>query len=155
MRIFDASSDDVNFLIDVDIKSYQYPLTHKQMVKISQGKNYAISLATEGDLVIGYLIWQHSKVAKLLRLGVKPAYRRLGTGTLLLTLFELDAIQQGFLVCETTVPEINCFPGHPDDVSLWLRHRGYKAVETKHNYTCMYGEKIDGIRFQKTFAPPK
>lgn len=155
MNITPASKEDINLVIDLDLKSYQYPLTHKQLAKISSTGEYYVSLAMQKRKAVGFFIWKAQRTsAKLLRLGVTPLARKQGVGTLLLYTFELDALLLGYTTCTTTIPEINCFPGHPDDVSMWLKHRGYLATSIKHGYTKMYGEKVDGIKFTKVFASP-
>jgi len=144
---------DVNYVRDIDLKSYQYPWDYDQWKVVGESKTHHWCVAIKEAQPIGFAVWEDSPkgyadAVKLLRLGVKPAYRGLGAGMQLLD-YVLDyAEDSSFKRFLTIVPEIYCLPGHPDDVSEWLLHRGLHAVPPivkEHAY--MYGEWVDGFIF--------
>lgn len=142
-----AQARDINYLIDIDIKSYHFPWSVNKWRKFAENKVCSILLATIKAEPIAVCAWRKSgKVAEILRLGTKPAYRGLGAASLLLNVMESPELQEVTMI----VPEINCFPGHPDDVSAWLLLRGYQAtvpILKKHFH--MYGKQYDGFKFVK------
>jgi GNAT superfamily N-acetyltransferase len=140
-----AQARDINYLIDIDIKSYHFPWSVGQWRKFAGGKMCSILLATIKAEPVAVCAWKKSgKDAEILRLATKPAYRGLGAASLLLYTVESTKLQKVSII----IPEINCFPGQPDDISAWLLSRGYQAtVPILKDYFHMYGKHYDGFKF--------
>jgi len=140
---------EVNLVKDLDLKSYHYPWGTEEWKK-TVGKDPAKwCIAFLKSKPSGFAIWRDTESeVDLLRIGVRPDSRKCGVGTELLWHVVKYARMHGMSRVVLTVPEINCFPGHPDDVSEWLLHRGFRAtppIVKEHTY--MYGQWVDGFRF--------
>lgn len=76
-------------------------------------------------------------------------YRRQGLGTLLYQAVVSDAKKRGAVGIRTTIPDIHCQPGDPDDSSVFANKVGLKATgEIKKEYMTMYGRAVDGYVFE-------
>jgi len=146
-----ALGNDINFLIDIDLKSYDYPWLVDKWRSLALNSVCTVTLATMNMGPVGFVAWKKKiadKEAEILRLAVKPAYRNNGAGSLLLGSVEVDANENGIQKITLIVPEIHCFPNHKNDVSQWLLARGYQAIKPIFkNYFDMYGSKVDGFKF--------
>lgn len=150
-----AQVRDVHSLVDIDLKSYDYPWTIDKWRKLAADSTCDILLASLKAEPIGVCVWQKKpakKEGELLRLAVKPAYRNLGVGSLLLCTVELEAKDNDLESMVIIVPEIKCFSGHPDDVSQWLLDHKYRAVTPiLKDHFSMYGSRCDGFKFMHVF----
>lgn len=146
-----ALGNDVNFLIDIDLKCYDYPWSVDEWRLLALNPACSVTLATINMEPVGFVAWGKviaKKEAEILRLAVKPAYRNSGVGSLLLGSIEIEANEYGMQKIVLIVPEIHCFPNHRNDVSQWLLTRGYKATKPiLKNHFDMYGSKVDGFKF--------
>jgi len=146
----EARFTDINNLVDIDIKSYAYPWSLKQWRAVAVNPECHMTVATIKEEPIAVCAWQKNfeNEAEILKLATKPAYRGRTIGTLLLHSVSLVAIEQGLKKVIIIVPEIKCFPGHIDDVSVWLLKRMFVAVKPilKNHFT-MYGQPCDGYKF--------
>lgn len=140
---------EVNLVKDLDLKSYDYPWEREkwsEMVGENPGK---WCLATIAGKAVGFAIWRmEPDEAVLLRLGVRPDNRKKGVGAALLERVVKYARSSGAKRVSLLVPEIHCFPGHPDDVSQWLLNRKFRSggsIVREHAF--MYGQWVDGFRF--------
>jgi GNAT superfamily N-acetyltransferase len=109
---------------------------------------------------VGFAIWRDAPdEVTLEKIGVRPDSRNRGTGTKLLWHVVRQARNIGATQVTLLVPEINCFPGHPDDVSQWLLGRRFRTkAPIVKNYAFMYGQWVDGFQFvrpiEKGFNEP-
>jgi GNAT superfamily N-acetyltransferase len=148
-----AQARDLHPLVDIDLKSYDYPWSVDKWRKFVTDPTCMILLASFKVEPVGMCIWQKKlaiKEAEILRIATKPAYRGKGAGIFLLHGVETGAKEHGLEKVTVIVPEIKCFPGYPDDVSQWLLNRGYKAITPilkDHFY--MFGGRCDGFKFVK------
>lgn len=146
-----AQTRDIHFLADIDLKSYDYPWTIDKWRKIAANPTCVIPLASIKVEPVSVCVWQKKpaiKEAEILRFATKPAYRNYGIGSLLLHTIEAAAREIELQEITIVVPEIKCFPGHPDDVSQWLLKHGYRAVTPiLKDYFYMYGNHCDGFKF--------
>ena len=147
---------DANYVKNIDLKSYPYPWTKDEWRQAlgEDGCKWCVFLLEAQP--IGFGVWkEHDETSdiEILRLCIKPTERRAGYGTRLLAWIEEESKKIGFGGAYMVIPEINCFPGHPDDVSEWLRLQGY-AAETPilKDYRRMYGSLVDGFRFAKVIG---
>lgn len=146
-----AQLSDMHSLVDIDIKGYDYPWPLERWRDLTEDPTCVIMLAILQVEPVGACVWQKKPAVKegeILRLTTKPAYRERGIGSFLLQTVESEARENGLQEMVIIVPELKCFPGHPDDVSQWLLERGYRAVKPiLTNHFCMYGNKCDGFKF--------
>lgn len=145
-----AQTRDINYLVDIDIKSYHFPWSVDKWRKFTVDKTCAILLASVKAEPMAVCAWKKcGNNAEIMRLATKPAFRNLGAATALLYAMESSELQEIVIV----VPEINCFPGHPDDVSKWLLARDYRAVAPiLKDHFHMYGKYYDGFKFTKSLS---
>lgn len=84
----------LDFLVDIDIKSYDEPWEPQQLHKCGP----KIRVCTLNDEVVGfYLIDQQVKLGRMVKFAVRPSVRRQGIGTfmmdsLLLNSWDLDTL---------------------------------------------------------------
>jgi N-acetylglutamate synthase-like GNAT family acetyltransferase len=146
-----AQVRDVNSLLDIDLKGYDYPWTISKWREISNDAEFTLLIATLKVQPVSMCVWRWkvgSERAEIVKLATKPYYQGQGFATLLLNKVESDMRSAAVREAVITVPEIKCFPGHPDDVSAWLLARKYKPIKPvlKDEY-CMYGSMCDGFQF--------
>jgi GNAT superfamily N-acetyltransferase len=151
-----AQVRDVNSLLDIDLKGYDYPWTIAKWREISSDEDYTLLIATLKVQPVSMCVWRRksgSDRAEIIKLSTKPYYQGQGFATLLLNKVERDMRSAAIKEAVITVPEIKCFPGHPDDVSAWLMARKYRPVKPilKDKYR-MYGNMCDGFQFAHTLS---
>jgi GNAT superfamily N-acetyltransferase len=154
--IRNAQVRDVNSLLDIDLKGYDYPWTIAEWRDVSNNEDYTLLLATLKVQPVSMCVWRRkpgSERAEIVKLATKPYYQGQGFATLLLNRVERDMRSAAVREAVFTVPEIKCFPGHPDDVSAWLMARKYKPVKPilRDEY-CMYGSMCDGFQFARVLG---
>lgn len=151
LNVRPGGNRDVNLVKDLDLKCYHYPWSSEQWAATAGASPSEWCLATLADRLVGFAIWRQEKdTTSLQRLGVKPDSRNQGVGTGILGHVLRCACTRGVTKLSLVVPEIHCFPGHPDDVSSWLLARGFRAeppIISKYAY--MYGQWSDGFCFVK------
>ncbi len=153
LNVRPGSGRDVNLVKDLDLKCYHYPWSPDDWTSATSGDDPARwCIATIRDRPIGFAIWRQAKDTGLLqRIGVRPDSRKQGIGTEILRHVLRRVRDSGASELSLIVPEINCFPGHPDDVSAWLLTRGFRAkppIVPKYSYR--YGQWVDGFCFVKS-----
>ena len=144
---------DLPYIRDVDLKSTHYPWTTQAWDKLVD-PDYKLCVAVHRAEPIGFVVYSPGDgCVDILKICVKPLHRGCGVGTALLD-YVLDyARVERKSSLMTTVGEILCLPGHPDDVSVWLSKYGFRTeapIVKKHAY--MYGQWIDGFRFIYTLG---
>ena len=119
---------DVNYLMDIDIKCFENPWTVEKWRAICSDPQIFQLVATYYGSPVGFVIWERTPdVMNILRIGVKPSYRRNGVGEKLLRAVESSAYHLQLFRVTLLVPESLCCPGMPRDVSQWLLHKGARA----------------------------
>jgi GNAT superfamily N-acetyltransferase len=152
---------DVNYIKDIDMKSYQYPWSHEQWAILGEDETYHWCVASRGVEPVGFAAWQNMQyehrhpglipTVSIERLAVKPSDRREGIGTALIEYVCKYAEDQFFNRVVTVVPEINCLPGDPDDISAWLLAQGFRAeLPILKDHVCHYGKLVDCYTFARS-----
>lgn len=146
-----AYPTDLNYVMDIDLKSYEYPWTQDDWQTINDDKTYHKFVATLSTRPIGFAIWtKEENEAVIIRLAVKRSHQRQGAGSRLLEALETDALTNSCSIISIIVPEFNCCPKSADDVSQWLLNRGFKTMlPIIPQYALMYGQFVDGFKFIK------
>lgn len=145
-------ASDINYLTDIEIKCYEDAKGLDWWRETIKNPEKHAIIAVGHKVPIGFVVWSEAPkasdhTADVERLAVKPAFRKRGAGTMLLR----DVITQARILDLTqlrlVVPESLCFPGHPDDVSEWLRVRQFSAVRIIKDHFEAYGYKEDAFVF--------
>lgn len=149
INIRPGTDREVNIVKDLDLKCYHYPWGPEQWSETVGTNPAKWCLAMDKDRAVGFAIWRDSPdEVTLEKLGVIPDSRRRGTGTKLLRHVIKYSRSSRARQVTLLVPEINCFPGHPDDVSQWLLGRRFRAKPPiVRNHAFMYGQWVDGFQF--------
>ena len=146
-----AQARDIHYLADIDLKSYDYPWSLTQWREIGTDPTTAVMIAAVRADPVGMYVWRKQpniKQAEILKLATKPIFRGRGIGTFLLLAAEAAMCASSLNEATIIVPEINCLPDHPDDVSSWLVKRGYHVVlPILEGRFRMYGKRCDGFKF--------
>lgn len=140
---------DLAYLVDIDLKCYEDPWDMEKWRTIIMDFNLN-KLVVIRKQHAGVAVWKFDSGAiKVLRLGVKPAYRNYGIGSELLQAIEKSAPNQKANSVVFKIPESLCRPGEPDDVSVWLAHRGYKATRVCRAAAVFCGQVEDAYIFSR------
>jgi len=145
-----ATSRDMNALVDMDLKSHEYPWPAENWGTVIPHPETVIFIAQLGVKNVGFCVAQAlSGELKILRMGTVQKAR--GSGVAKAIMRELNALANSLRSDTLTVlvPEIHCLPGHPDDVSALLNKAGFQATEIIKDNFLMYGEQVDGFKFVK------
>ncbi|KPK52836.1 MAG: hypothetical protein AMS22_08425 [Thiotrichales bacterium SG8_50] len=149
-----GNSRDITYLKDIDLKSYHYPWSLDEWMVVGSDETYHWCVAVLKAEPIGYAVWQdHPRAVELHRLAVKPSERNRGAGTSLMQYICDYARRNYYPRVEVTVPEINCLPGDPDDVSAWLLKQGFKAeLPILREHVRRYGRLVDCFVFARSMV---
>ena len=156
IEIRPVKPEDINYLIDVEIKCYEDVKGLDWWREILKNSDHYSVAAAVHKVPVGFIVWQKAAysgdgtdefVAEIERIAVKPAFRRRGAGSLLLRDATVAAHTVGLHKLMLIVPESLCFPGHPNDVSEWLLHRNFRATGILGQHFDSYGTKEDAFVF--------
>jgi len=131
--------------MDIEIKSYEFPLAHENWRVYLTSPEVEVLVACVEAAPVGHIVL--AMEGTILRLAVKPDFRRTNIGTRLLSRATDAAREFGLDMLQIVVPEVHCCPGHPDDVSAFLMANEYTATAIIEDYIFMYGQYIDGYKF--------
>jgi GNAT superfamily N-acetyltransferase len=137
---------ELNHLLDIDLKCFEDNIPLEEWRIYLDDSTYSIMVGTVQGIPAGFIMWQGNMVV---RLGVKPVYRKFGIGSKLLYMVENTLIQLGKKTIIIKIPESLCCPGNPIDVSGWLRRRGFRAEKLEPNATVFCSIPEDLICFSK------
>jgi GNAT superfamily N-acetyltransferase len=149
IKIHEVSVKDLNVLKDIDTRSNFYPLEDDAWVYAVVDGHCANYGATIGKVMVGFALAEQADTLLIMRLCVRPNFRHHGVGTALVDKMVGLAQDLHVTTLSITIPEIHCLPGDPDDVSLWLKWKGFRATKVLRDIYYMYGDKIDGFRFER------
>lgn len=153
IRVHSANQRDLGPMVDIDMRSYEYPLSYVDIKQHLQSRSsICIIAADDNNSVIGYAIFKvHSeqRLLEIVRLAVEPKHRCQGAGKDLLRVGIDLGSGKGVDKVFVVVPELLCVPNKPGDVSRWLSYAGFRAVQVLKNAFVMYGSECDGYKFTK------
>lgn len=147
---------DANVLSTLDLKCYPYPLTLDKWKDLANnaGKK-AVPKVVVCEVLrkpCGFAVWNNvdEDVARIIRLGVVPGFRKNNIGTLLLNKVKHHCQIAKIDKLRVIVPDIHCLPGDPDDVSGFLSKSMFHTTgEVIHDFRFMYGDWRDGYVFER------
>ena len=143
-----ATLNDANQLLDIDIKCFETAWTVEEWSKVGHSQEYALSVATNFGTPIGFAVFTKNEDSiEVVKLAVKPAYRRKGVSLLLLNAGVDYATSRNIGKLSIIVPESTVYPGERN-TSDWLASVGFQAEKPflKNHFTS-YGEPEDGVSF--------
>jgi len=150
MKVVAATAKDISVVRDLDVKCYFYPVPQEGWAHALVDSSCVVNMVKIGARPIGFSILEpYGENLRIHRLGVIKRFRGLGAAKRLLHRAEdlRSATKSSSL--ETVIPEIQCLPGDPDDVSTFLKFQGFQATGIKRDFFSMYGRKYDGFIFER------
>lgn len=113
---------DLNFILDIDLKSTDDPWTIDQWRGACLNKDSYICLATYFNDPVGFIIC--NTAGRILKIAIKPTFRNKGVGTKLIETIKYWAVQKNILGLGIVVPESLCYTGN---ICKWLNKQGFLA----------------------------
>ena len=149
--------NDINTLQKLDAQAYPYPMPLDEwQAHINREENPArIVIVDVMHIPVAFGMWAFypdENLARILRLGVQPSWRRNSIGSVILggCIQDCEKNGEGIERLSVVVPHLNCRPGDPDDVSAFLTKHEFRATgEIIEDWCRMYGEWIDGYVFER------
>jgi GNAT superfamily N-acetyltransferase len=139
---------DAHYLIDIDLKCFDYPWLPSDWRDISN--TCFGTVATYRGTPIGMIVFKVGCYGdiEVLKIAVKPTFRNRGIGKRLLfhAICYGQTVQASHLVL--VIPETQINPGHTNDLSKWLSQLHFRAqAPLLRNHYRQYGEDVDGVVF--------
>ncbi len=142
------TGDDVNDLLDIDIKCFDYAWTPAEWSQIC--KTHAIAVGTYFGTPVGFgVCLRIGTDVELRKVAVKAPYRRRNLGRKLYNACVRFAIENHCTRMFAVVPESLIYPGS-ECIGSWLRKLGFRAQKPfiKDCFR-MYGQSEDGVKFSQ------
>lgn len=146
LNVRPATGEDVHYLLDIDVKCFDYPWSAEHWRVV--GSTVNIAVATYYGTPIGMVVFAGAESEKgvpfvtMVKLAVKESFRNRGIGeTLLLTVVEFGRKIESTGV-RAVVPESS-------NAIDWLIKMGFKASGVDRECFDLYGIKEDGYMFQR------
>ena len=149
IKIHEVSVKDLSILKDIDLRSNFYPLEEDAWAYAVVDGHCANYGASIGKVMVGLALAEQADSLMILRLCVRPNFRHNGVGSALMAKMVSLAEDLHVNTLSITIPEIHCLPGDPDDVSLWLKWKEFRATKILKDIYYMYGDTIDGFKFER------
>lgn len=157
--IREARQEDTHYVMDVDIKCFEYPWPaefwgdasefYKIVVGTYYGTPVAMAVYAVGSVICPTFCYEApDNVFTILKLAVKKDYRRRGLGRLLANHVKGMAYAAKSDCVLSIVPESICLPGSERDASVWLRKMGFEAKHVIPDCFQNCGESEDGYLFE-------
>lgn len=156
--------DDINDILDLDVKCCYYPLSLEEWRVLIQGKDADATASQEKAKVSIVTIYRErvalavtrpvdDDVVLIERFGVIEKYRGHGVGRLLMEEVLNNARHYRADVLRIVVPSIYCQPEasrDKDDMGAFLNAMKFKPTgKVVPNYTVMYGETVEGYAWER------
>jgi ribosomal protein S18 acetylase RimI-like enzyme len=150
---------DVPRLHDICLKCYEKPpATSEWWNYIFKNKQAGCIVACKSQVPIGMMVWERQAFklpdfqTKEITLHahilcVRKEFRSNGIGQRLLAHGHEIALSQQCKYITMSIPEYQCKPDTPEDVSKWLNDRGFKAKVILPTKIEMYGKHFDQYLF--------
>jgi len=146
-----ATSEDVHYILDIDIKCFDdpWPAEHWRLV----GDQLNVAVATYYGTPIAMVVFTLAQTetglpfVTMTKLAVKEPYRNRGIGRTLLRNVEGFGRNADATGIWTTVPESKCKGER--NIADWLAKFGFKAVGVNRGCFDAYGYSEDGYLFTR------
>jgi ribosomal protein S18 acetylase RimI-like enzyme len=157
--IREARREDAHYVMDIDIKCFEYPWTaefwgdasefYKIVVGTYYGTPVGMAVYAVGSVICPTFCYEAPDNAfTILKVGVKKDFQRHGLGRLLVNDIKgiaCAAKAEGVL---SIVPESICLPDSDRDASGWLNKVGFEAKHIIPRCFTNCGESEDGFLFE-------
>jgi predicted GNAT family acetyltransferase len=153
---------DLNDIQNLDVKCYHYPLLMDDWKVLINGKDEdddgpksekaKVEVVEVHRKKVGYSVLRRfdDTVMMIERLGVRETFRRHGLGRMLVDEANLAARHMKVDVMRIVIPEIQCKPGDPDDVSAFLNATSFHPTgKIVPAFAFMYGDDVDGYVWER------
>lgn len=157
--------DDRHELMSLDLKCYEFPWSlevWEEFMESLKGEHNKMPVArilviSHQRKIIGFSAWDMSEdlgegltYANLKTLCILPAYRRQGYGSKLMVSTVEHARKMEADTIAILVPEYQCNPSDPEDVSAFLNDNGFNTTGAiQYNHFAVYGREYDGYHWAK------
>jgi GNAT superfamily N-acetyltransferase len=148
IQIRASNEQDAHYLLDIDIKCFDYAWLPKDWRRIAQ--DCMACVATWRGTPIGMVVFRNNRQGdvEIEKVAVKAPFRHQGIGRRLIHNCAMFAREIGAIELLMLVPEGRLRPGEPDDISGWLTKLGFRAeVPLLRDYFTFYGQPEDGVLF--------
>jgi ribosomal protein S18 acetylase RimI-like enzyme len=151
-----ANPNDTNYLLDIDIKSFENPWSPEEWQSLGIQRDMCISVATHFGTPVGFAVFKlDQRDVVIQKLAVKPVARRQGVSRRLLDAANQYARDNSAEWLRLTIPESAIYPDHPNSLIDWLKAAGFKAITpfVKNHFTT-FGNHEDGVQFISKLGEP-
>jgi GNAT superfamily N-acetyltransferase len=153
---------DINTLVALDLKAYNYPLSMDDWKVLVHGsgkkKEPRVVLLELMGRPAGFCMWkdaepkegEEERIVDLLRVGITPSYRKRGLGRLIVDRCAEECNRDRVDKIRILVPEVHCVPDDPDNIVGFLNKVDFNPTgEIIDNYKVMYGDSVDAFVFER------
>lgn len=153
---------DINTLVALDLKTYNYPLSMEDWKVLVHGsgkkKEPRVVLLELMGKPVGFCMWQDREpeegqkelVADLLRVGIVPGYRNRSLGRLMVDRCAEECNRNRLDKIRVLVPEVHCVPDDPDNIVGFLNKVDFFPTgEIVEDFKVMYGDLVDAFVFER------
>lgn len=140
--------DDVQHLIDIDLKCHDEPWTPDAWRRLAADMHIRVAVCSGRP--VGFVAFTPTvgRKVSIEKLAVKSMHRRQGVGSSLLIDVLHYAENRRSKSVEIIVPETHLAPGRPYDVSEFLARNNFKAVVPFiRKHFVIDNEAVDGVKF--------
>ena len=147
-----AVERDAQFLIDIDVKSYDHAWLPEDWALAWEDPDTSIHVATHYGTPVGFMVTEREDHGgKLLnhiyKIAVKEQFRGSNVGKKLLSRAYEEAKEFGMQYLSLAVPETMTHQDNPRYCLPWIEKMGFKATELIKDGTTLWGVKEDIIVF--------
>ena len=154
--------NDINTLVALDLKTYNYPLSMDDWKVLVHGsgkkKEPRVILLELMSRPAGFCMWKESEpeegkdeqIVELLRVGILPEYRGRSLGRLLVDRCAEECNRNRMDKIRLLVPEVHCVPDDPDNIVGFLNKVDFFPTgEIVEDFKVMYGDMVDAFAFER------
>ena len=144
-----AMAKDLGKILDLDIKSQEYPYTLEELKEFVTDNNHVGFVASIGRRDIGYALCMLHNQRLGTCVGVHPDFRNLGVSRSLMSKVSNYALQNGCHALQFAVPSYKIDdPYDPDYIGWWFESMELKAGSVITDYFFRYGKAWDAYIFE-------
>lgn len=153
--IREVAQRDINHLLDIDIKCFDYCWTAEDWRMVASSQHVKILIASWYGTPLGFVVTEPCKgendetpYLSMPKLAVKPSFRGRGIGTKLLSKVWSRAFELNLPRITTVVSETMCDPTQIPNSATWLTKMQFKSTGIVRQFVRMYGQHEDGYKFE-------
>ncbi len=148
-----AIERDAPFLVDIDVKCYDYAWLDEDWGIVWDDKDTSVHVATVYGTPVGFAVTERIEqkdrpTNHIYKIAVKEQFRGNNVGRMLLAVVYDEAQKLGMKYLTLAAPATATIKGHPRYCLPWIEKMGFKAVQILHDDLSLWGHKEDIIIFQ-------